>query len=75
MSQPVITYEVINTAPGVPGPFGVVNYVHDGSRPHAVVRVTNGRRGLVIGRYSTDAKAKKFIRARLRLVAEIESRS
>lgn len=59
----VTTYRVINTAQGVMGPFGL-QYVHDAAKPFGVVR-SNGIKEFCIGRFSTETKAKTFLKMRV----------
>lgn len=54
-------YRVVNTADQVPGPHGL-NYMHDASRPLAVLYGT-GQREICIGRYSNAKAARARIAA------------
>lgn len=59
----VTTYRTINTAQGVLGPFGVA-YIHDAAKPFGVLK-SHGQKEFCIGRFSTETKAKKFVKMRL----------
>lgn len=64
ITETVITlYRVVNTAPNVRGPHGL-NYMHDASRPWAVLR-NRGRSEICVGRYSQEKLAYRYIRGKL----------
>lgn len=72
MSIETVTYRIVNTAHQIMGPHGT-RYVHDASRPWAVLRGTDHRESCV-GRFSQEKYAKRLIaNRRAQAAAELEA--